>query len=51
MQDIDPASVTSTLTRDGILLIKAPKPVALEAPKERIVPISITRESEGGGDQ
>ncbi|KAL8581786.1 hypothetical protein ACOMHN_043204 [Nucella lapillus] len=47
-KDVDPDSVTSSLTRDGVLTLKAPK-VSLEAPKERVIPI--TKEAEGGQDQ
>ncbi|XP_070191400.1 alpha-crystallin B chain-like [Littorina saxatilis] len=32
-KDVDPATVTSTLCKDGVLVLKAPKK-ALEAPKE-----------------
>ncbi|XP_076444494.1 alpha-crystallin B chain-like [Babylonia areolata] len=42
-KDVDPGAVTSSLSRDGRLTLKAPK-MALEAPKERIIPI--TQETE-----
>ena len=37
-KDVDPASVVSNLSRDGVLTIQAPK-MAIEAPGERTVPI------------
>ncbi|KAK3102927.1 hypothetical protein FSP39_014981 [Pinctada imbricata] len=37
-KDVDPNTVTSSLSHDGILTVKAPK-LALEAPKERSIPI------------
>ena len=36
---MDPATVTSSLSSDGVLTLKAPKK-ALEAPKERTIPIT-----------
>ncbi|KAK7108838.1 alpha-crystallin B chain-like [Littorina saxatilis] len=37
-KDVDPAGLTSSLNRDGVLTLKAPK-MALEAPNERSIPI------------
>ena len=39
LQDVDPAAVTSSLSNDGVLCLKAPK-MALESPKERTIPIT-----------
>ena len=36
---MDPATVTSSLSNDGVLVLKAPKK-ALEAPKEHTIPIT-----------
>nr|AXN72713.1 heat shock protein 20.4 [Physella acuta] len=38
-QKIDPLSLNSTLAADGVLSIEAPAPAAIEAPRERILPI------------
>lgn len=38
-QDVDPATVTSSLSPDGVLTIKAPKK-ALPDAKERTIPIT-----------
>nr|KAG5692633.1 hypothetical protein BaRGS_003523 [Batillaria attramentaria] len=38
-KDVDPNTVTSGLSRDGVLTIKAPKK-ALKAPEERAIPIT-----------
>ncbi|GFN86750.1 alpha-crystallin b chain [Plakobranchus ocellatus] len=38
-QKIDPLTLNSTLTSDGVLSIEAPAPAAIEAPRERILPI------------
>ncbi|XP_041365784.1 alpha-crystallin A chain-like [Gigantopelta aegis] len=37
---IDPLLLSSILAKDGVLSIEAPAPDAIEAPKERILPIS-----------
>lgn len=44
-QDVDPDTVTSSLSADGVLTLKAPKK-ALPAPQERLIPI--THEPESG---
>ncbi|KAK3750891.1 hypothetical protein RRG08_029812 [Elysia crispata] len=38
-QKIDPLSLDSTLASDGVLSIEAPAPAAIDAPRERILPI------------
>nr|KAG5708948.1 hypothetical protein BaRGS_009357 [Batillaria attramentaria] len=38
-KDVDPSTVSSGLSSDGVLTIKAPKK-ALEAPQERSIPIT-----------
>ncbi|XP_041353343.1 alpha-crystallin B chain-like [Gigantopelta aegis] len=38
-KDVDPKTVTSSLSPDGVLNVKAPK-LALEAPQERTIPIT-----------
>lgn len=38
-QKIDPLTLNSTLAADGVLSIEAPAPAAIEAPRERILPI------------
>lgn len=38
-EKIDPLTLNSTLTADGVLSIEGPAPAAVEAPKERILPI------------
>ena len=37
---IDPLLLSSVLSKDGVLSIEAPAPEAIEAPKERVLPIS-----------
>uniref|UniRef100_A0A0B7AGA3 SHSP domain-containing protein n=1 Tax=Arion vulgaris TaxID=1028688 RepID=A0A0B7AGA3_9EUPU len=36
---IDPLTLNSTLAADGVLSIEAPAPAAIDAPRERILPI------------
>lgn len=36
---VDPKSLKSTLSKDGVLQIEAPAPLAVKAPKENLVPI------------
>ncbi|CAG5116334.1 unnamed protein product [Candidula unifasciata] len=36
---IDPLTLNSTLAADGVLSIEAPAPAAIEAPRERLLPI------------
>lgn len=38
-EGVDPQKVQSTLTNDGVLCVEAPAPKAVEAPKERVIPI------------
>ncbi|XP_076445503.1 protein lethal(2)essential for life-like [Babylonia areolata] len=47
-KDVDTSSVTSSLTRDGILILKAKK-ILLPSPAERIIPI--TQEDEGDEEE
>ncbi|KAK7100895.1 alpha-crystallin B chain-like [Littorina saxatilis] len=42
-KDVDPNAVTSSLNKDGVLMLKAPKK-SLEAPKERSIPITHEKE-------
>nr|KAG5708945.1 hypothetical protein BaRGS_009354 [Batillaria attramentaria] len=48
-KDVDPTTITSGLTRDGVLTIKAPKK-ALEAPSERPIPITHEPANEKGDE-
>ncbi|XP_041353345.1 alpha-crystallin B chain-like [Gigantopelta aegis] len=43
-KDVDPQAVTSSLSNDGVLSIKAPK-LSLQAPKEQSIPITCTHET------
>lgn len=38
-EEVDPQTVQSTLTSDGVLCVEAPAPKAVEASKERVIPI------------
>ncbi|WAR26728.1 HSPB1-like protein [Mya arenaria] len=38
-KNVDPNSLKSTLSKDGVLQIEAPAPPAVEAPKENLIPI------------
>ncbi|KAK7098412.1 alpha-crystallin A chain-like [Littorina saxatilis] len=38
-EKIDPMTLNSSLTADGVLSIEGPAPAAIEAPRERILPI------------
>lgn len=38
-EKIDPLTLNSTLTSDGVLSIEGPAPAAIEAPRERLLPI------------
>lgn len=38
-ENVDPKSLKSTLSSDGVLQIEAPAPPAVEAPKENLIPI------------
>lgn len=40
LQEVDPATVTSSLSPDGVLTIKAPKKVLEASPEERTIPIT-----------
>ncbi|KAJ8308450.1 hypothetical protein KUTeg_013324 [Tegillarca granosa] len=44
-KDVDPAAIQSSLTADGVLVIKAAKK-AIEPPKERIIPVQIEQDEE-----
>jgi len=44
-EKIDPLTLNSSLTADGVLSIEGPAPAALEAPKERLLPIKVLGEA------
>lgn len=48
-QDVDPDAIQSSLTVDGLLVIKAAKK-AIESPKERVIPVQL-ESAEGGEEQ
>lgn len=48
-QDVDPDAIQSSLTEDGVLVIKAAKK-AIEPPKERIIPVQLGS-AEGGEEK
>ena len=38
-ENVDPKALKATLSKDGVLHVEAPAPLAVEAPKENLVPI------------
>lgn len=54
-ENVDPKSLKSVLSKDGVLQIEAPAPKAVEAPRENLVPIEKEQEvqqvQQGQGDE
>lgn len=42
-ENIDPKTLKATLSKDGVLHVEAPAPQAVEAPKENLVPIEVSK--------